>query len=94
MVIPDAVVHHVGSASSGGQHSDFSVYHGHRNLIWTFFKNMPGALFWILLPMHLLLNIAVGGEWGGQKGIDPAAFPARMEVDYVRVYQQAPGAKK
>ena len=44
--------------------------------------------------MHLLLNIAVGGEWGGQKGIDPAAFPARMEVDYVRVYQQAPGAKK
>lgn len=45
-------------------------------------------------PMHLLLNIAVGGTWGGQKGIDPAAFPARMEVDYVRVYQQAPGVKK
>ena len=38
-------------------------------------------------PMHLLLNIAVGGTWGGQKGIDQAAFPARMEVDYVRVYQ-------
>lgn len=38
-------------------------------------------------PQHLLLNIAVGGNWGGQKGIDPAAFPARMEVDYVRVYQ-------
>jgi beta-glucanase (GH16 family) len=38
-------------------------------------------------PQHLLLNIAVGGTWGGQKGIDIAAFPARMEVDYVRVYQ-------
>ena len=38
-------------------------------------------------PQHLLLNIAVGGNWGGQKGIDAAAFPARMEVDYVRVYQ-------
>lgn len=38
-------------------------------------------------PQHLLLNVAVGGTWGGQKGIDPAAFPARMEVDYVRVYQ-------
>ena len=38
-------------------------------------------------PQHLLLNIAVGGNWGGQKGIDPAGFPARMEVDYVRVYQ-------
>ena len=40
-------------------------------------------------PMHILLNIAVGGNWGGQKGIDPAAFPARMEVDYVRVYQRS-----
>jgi beta-glucanase (GH16 family) len=38
-------------------------------------------------PMHLLLNIAVGGGWGGQKGIKDAAFPATMEVDYVRVYQ-------
>lgn len=39
-------------------------------------------------PHHLILNIAVGG-WGGQDGIDPDAFPARMEVDYVRIYQTA-----
>lgn len=39
-------------------------------------------------PMQIILNVAVGGSWGGQKGIDPAAFPARMEVDYVRVYQR------
>lgn len=38
-------------------------------------------------PQYLILNLAVGGAWGGQKGIDPAAFPARMEVDYVRVWQ-------
>lgn len=38
-------------------------------------------------PFHLILNIAVGGAWGGQKGIDDAALPGRMEVDYVRVYQ-------
>jgi beta-glucanase (GH16 family) len=44
-------------------------------------------------PHHLLLNIAVGGSWGGQKGIRPEAFPARMEVDYVRVYQRVPTAK-
>lgn len=56
--VPEAVVHHVGSATTGGQHSDFSVYHGHRNLVWTFVKNMPGALFWLLLPLHLLLNLA------------------------------------
>ena len=35
---------------------------------------------------HLLMNIAVGGDWGGAQGVDEAAFPAWMEVDYVRVY--------
>ncbi len=38
-------------------------------------------------PHHLLLNIAVGGNWGGQQGIDDSIFPIRMEVDYVRIYQ-------
>ena len=38
-------------------------------------------------PHFLLLNVAVGG-WGGRRGIDAGAFPARMEVDYVRVYQK------
>ncbi len=38
-------------------------------------------------PFHLLLNIAVGGNWGGQKGVDDSVFPQRMEIDYVRVYQ-------
>jgi len=36
---------------------------------------------------HLLLNVAVGGNWGGAKGIDDIIWPQRMEVDYVRVYQ-------
>src|SRR5450756_1056210 len=35
LLVPDAVVHHIGSATTGGQQSDFSVYYGHRNLIWT-----------------------------------------------------------
>ncbi len=38
-------------------------------------------------PQYLILNIALGGTWGGQKGIDDAIFPQRMEIDYVRVYQ-------
>jgi beta-glucanase (GH16 family) len=38
---------------------------------------------------HLLLNIAVGGGWGGQKGVDDTVFPKSMVVDYVRVYQSA-----
>lgn len=36
---------------------------------------------------HLLLNIAVGGGWGGEQGIDDGIFPQRMLVDYVRVYE-------
>ena len=35
---------------------------------------------------HLLMNIAVGGNWGGVQGIDDSIFPQRMEIDYVRVY--------
>ncbi len=57
LYVPDAVVLHVGSATSGGQQSDFSVYHGHRNLVWTFVKNMPDLLFWLLLPLHVMLNL-------------------------------------
>jgi beta-glucanase (GH16 family) len=37
--------------------------------------------------MHLLLNVAVGGNWGGAKGVDETIWPQRMEIDYVRVYQ-------
>ncbi|WP_255474253.1 glycoside hydrolase family 16 protein [Pontibacter qinzhouensis] len=36
---------------------------------------------------HLLLNIAVGGDWGGAQGIDPDIYPQTMEVEYVRVYK-------
>ena len=38
-------------------------------------------------PQYLILNIAVGGDWGGQMGVDDTVFPVQMEVDYVRVYQ-------
>jgi len=51
-----AEVMHIGSAVSGS-HSDFTVYHGHRNLVWTYLKNMPPPLFWFYLPQHLVLNV-------------------------------------
>ena len=35
----------------------------------------------------LILNIAIGGTWGGQQGIDNSIFPQKMEIDYVRVYE-------
>ena len=39
-------------------------------------------------PQFIVLNIAIGGDWGGQQGVDDTIFPVRMEIDYVRVYQQ------
>ena len=56
LYIPDAVVHHIGSASTG-KRSDFSVYYGYRNLIWTFFKDMPFPLLCTLLPLHTVTMI-------------------------------------
>ncbi len=38
-------------------------------------------------PYELILNVAVGGDWGGQKGIDDAKFPQAMQVDYVRYWK-------
>jgi beta-glucanase (GH16 family) len=37
---------------------------------------------------YLTLNLAWGGDWGGQKGVDPSALPATMQIDYVRVFQK------
>lgn len=38
-------------------------------------------------PHFFIMNIAVGGNWGGAQGVDDSIFPQTMEVDYVRVYQ-------
>jgi N-acetylglucosaminyl-diphospho-decaprenol L-rhamnosyltransferase len=64
-----AAVDHVGSAITG-RTSEFSIYHGTRNRIWTFVKNMPSALFWPVLPvtaaahLYLLLRAASVGRFG------------------------------
>lgn len=64
--VPDAVATHVGSGTTG-RHSAFSLYHGHRNLVWTYCKNMPALLFWLYLPQHLLLNL-VSVLWFALRG--------------------------
>ena len=38
-------------------------------------------------PFHLLLNIAVGGSWGGLRGVDDSIFPQQLVIDHVRVYR-------
>lgn len=54
--LKDAIVEHEGSGVSG-RHSDFTIYHGHRNRIWLAYKNTPFWLYWPFLPLHLALNI-------------------------------------
>lgn len=44
---------------------------------WPFLRNF-----------FLILNIAIGGNWGGVQGVDDSIFPQSMLIDYVRVYQQ------
>lgn len=41
-------------------------------------------------PFYLILNLAVGGFWGGMQGVDDSIWPQRMEIDYVRVYEFKP----
>lgn len=54
--VPDAVVDHVSSGITG-KRSDFATYHGHRNMVWTYVKDMPAPLFWLYLPLHLFANL-------------------------------------
>ncbi len=39
---------------------------------------------------HVIMNVAVGGNWGGAQGVDPEAFPASLIVDYIRFYRMMP----
>jgi beta-glucanase (GH16 family) len=55
---------------------------------FTFRNEGTGARTWPFdKPQYLLINLAIGGSWGGQQGIDDAPFPKRYLVDYVRVYR-------
>lgn len=81
-------------------HADFHVY----SMDWTpeqveffvdgkkyfsFANEKTGKDMWPFdAPHYLILNSAIGGGWGGMRGIDDSIFPQRYEIDYVRVYQQ------
>jgi beta-glucanase (GH16 family) len=57
-------------------------------LIFTFTNDGKGYKSWPFdKRFHLLLNLAVGGNWGGAQGVDTNIFPTALEVDYVRVYK-------
>jgi GT2 family glycosyltransferase len=98
LYVPASVVRHVGSGTTGGQHSEFAVYHGHRNLVWTYVKDMPGVLFWLFLPLHLAMNLVSlvvftlrgqGGvilraKWDAIKGL-PKMWRKRQAIQSTRI---------
>ncbi len=60
-----------------------------RKVFFSFANENKGYEYWPFdNRMFLILNIAVGGNWGGQKGVNNNAFPMQMVIDYVRVYQK------
>ncbi|MES2949191.1 MAG: glycosyltransferase family 2 protein [Pseudomonadota bacterium] len=78
MYVPTATIQHVGSAFVG-KHSDSQIYHGHRNLVWAYVKNMPGVLFWIFLPVHISLNV-VTLLWFSLRGSGSVIFRAKRDA--------------
>ena len=67
LYVSNAVVEHVGSATTS-RYSDFAIYHGQRNLVWSYIRNMPR--FWYYLPQHILFNLAalIWFTWKGKPG--------------------------
>lgn len=65
--VPDAVVTH----TSKNSRSDFAVYHGHRNIVWCFFKNTPPSFFVFFLAAHIFQTIlaCVACTFRGQGGV-------------------------
>lgn len=55
-----------------------------RSYLWNFTDGTPAG------PAHILLNLAVGGAWAGRHGIDDAALPQSLQIDWVRVYRKLP----
>jgi GT2 family glycosyltransferase len=78
LYVPEAVVEHVGSAITG-RRSDFAVYHGHRNLVWVYSKNMPWPLFWLYLPQHILLNL-ISLVWFSLHGQARVIFKSKWDA--------------
>lgn len=44
-------------------------------------------------PHYLLINLAIGGMWGGMHGIDESSFPHSYYIDYVRYYKEVEDMK-
>ena len=76
--VPAAIVNHVSSGLTGYR-SDFAVYHGERNMVWTFAKDMPAGLLWRYLPQHIALNLAAL-LWAPTRGQGKVVLKAKFDA--------------
>jgi len=85
--IPDASeAFHVYAVEWDAEKMDFFV---DEHKYFTYRNEGSGAAAWPYdKEQYLILNLAIGGDWGGQKGIDDSRFPQQFVIDYVRVYQK------
>jgi len=99
LLLPTAVVEHVGSASTSVR-SDFAIFYGSRNRIWTFLKNTPSPLLWLTAPLHaavtaglLLLHLRRGDAGPALRGIR-AAFKRPALVPILASRREIQAARK
>ncbi len=65
---------------------DFFINNNH---YWTYSNIGQGPGMWPFdQKFHIILNLAIGGSWGGICPIDNSSFPQEMKIDFVRVYQK------
>lgn len=88
LYVPTAVVRHVGSASTR-KGSNLSVYYGHRNLEWTFFKSMPTSLLLLFLLPHVFANLYIAVKYA-MRGQGRIVLSAKRDAvkDLRRVFRQ------
>ena len=60
------------------------------------YMRYPNQKSWQMWPFDqeffLMLGLSIGGDWGGQQGVDYTALPIKLEVDYARVYKIKTGS--
>lgn len=81
-LIPSAVVYHLGGSSSS-RRSALATYYGHRNLVWTYVKDMPSPWFLLYLPLHIawaVIAVAYFLLRGQGRAILRAKFDAIREI--------------
>lgn len=78
--VPSSIVRHRGSASTGRE-SPFTIYYSHRNLVWTWIRDMPGAMALVYAPQFLASTVLAVG-WYATRG--QLAVILRAKRDGVR----------